>query len=819
MKKYESLVWLMAVCIIGFPGCKTKPNSTVPEADQLQTIQLPSSRTSEMKLLKTWNFEESDKTGAEYLFITPCVDNIDKGSPVWGTSDSRQFRLLGDYGGEFRIIYENSTVDTIPLVYGYTLWFKNNWKSGKEPFLSDSIARKLLNNTLFLNNIYGNDSIYRVRVRLRKSNILRIEYFDNLLKDGFIERPGFRFAGEINDKNHTGTNPWQTDNSDVSGFFASHTIDTINTYPSEIKNNLRKLMYLLYTFNADFENVKEVEIPADYKGPSIVFSGSSEANIISNLFFQNLRDQVSRVDTNGIVHESAFMAPSWFYDGFGTWTNAIGTGNNGSYYDCYYTRNKTTMLLPDLNYISEANRALALLDKQLMYFPELYPSLQLGGNKIPGHWTVIANKPLIYSQVLTGVGWQTQYTKKKFGSHYMDYGNPETDGHGHSMMSHWKTWQNSGRNRQWVTDRWVYLKEAADFLLWSLDNPDLSFSKYGLLYAESEAGMNDYTLYCNFPCYLGLLMYAEMADSIGAEEYAVKWGTAAKRLKNNMLDYFASDDSIHGKIWRKVGFFHENILMTQKEYTGFDLTGKLPPEWIQRSRNTYLKTRDVKPDYHGTSGHGKDLKPDYYGMVGLGYDHGIMTQTAMMLDEMDDVTKWMKNLAHLCYSPRLPKPFIVPECASVDVKRGIIRRQGDLGNGYQQAETVNSILLCAGVDDNIPGTLKIMPRLPEKWDMKISNYPAIVYFNGQSYTAYFDLKVTFPVQGEQTCSLKVISGGNLENVHFRLGPFPAGTKNINIGINGKKQSYACFESGDRSWAWVVIPEVKVGSDITLQTHN
>ncbi len=367
------------------------------------------------------------------------------------------------------------------------------------------------------------------------------------------------------------------------GFYAAHTIDTLNTYPEKVKQNLKKLMVLLYSFSTDYENVKQVEIPADYKGPSIVFSGGSEANIISNVFYQNLRDQVSRVDTSGIVHESAWKSPSWFYDGFGTWTNAIGTGNNGSYYDCYYTRNKTIMLLPDLNYIAEANRALALLDKQLMYFPDNYPTLQLGGKKIPGHWTVIANKPLIYSQFLTGVGWPTQYTKEKFGSHYMDFGNPETDGHGHSMMSHWKTWQNSGRNKQWVVDRWIYLKEAADFLLWSLDNPDLSFSKYGLLYAESEAGMNDYTLYCNFPCYLGLLMYAEMADEAGQKEDAMKWRDTAVRMKVSMNRYFAEDDSIYGKTWKKVGFFHENILMTLKEYAGFDLADKLPAEWLERS--------------------------------------------------------------------------------------------------------------------------------------------------------------------------------------------------------------------------------------------
>ncbi len=663
--KYRFLLWLTAACIIGFSGCKAKDKSNVTEPDPLQAIQLPTSRTAELKIVKTFNFGESDRMGAEYIMITPCIDNIDKGSTDWGTTESRKFRMIGDYGGEFRIVYENSTVDTIPLVYGYTLWFKNNWRSGKEPFISDSVSRQLLDKTLFLNNIYSNACNYSLRVRLRKGMIKRVEYFDNQLKDGIIEQPEFRFAGAETDKNLAGSLPGQSDSCDAAGFFASHTIDTMNTYPSEIKDNLRRLMYLLYSFNSDFENVKQVEIPAGYEGPSIVFSGASEANIISNVFYQNLRDQVSRVDTNGLVHESAWKSPSWFYDGFGTWTNAIGTGNNGSYYDCYYTRNKTIMILPDLNYIAESNRALGMLNKQLMYFPENYPALQLGGKKIPGHWTVIANKPLIYSQVLTGVGWPTQYTKEKFGSHFMDYGNPETDGHGHSMMSHWKTWHNSGRNRQWVIERWIYLKEAADFLLWSFENPDLSFSKNGLLYAESEAGMNDYTLYCNFPCYLGLLMYAEMAEEVGKKEDAAKWRDAAVKMKLSMNRYFAADDSAYGKTWQKVGFFHENILMTLKEYAGFDLADKLPDEWLERSRNTYEKN--------------KAGRPDFYAPAGLGYDHDILLQTAMLLDKTEDVTRWMTNLAHLCYSPRLPGPFIVPECASVDVKRGIIRRQGDVG--------------------------------------------------------------------------------------------------------------------------------------------
>lgn len=771
---------------------------------QLQSIQLPSSTSSELKLVKKWEFKESEQIVAPYLFISAGIDDIDKGSTDWGTTESSKFRMIGDYAGEFRITYENEKADTIPLVYGYTLWFKNNWKAGKEPFKSDSSARKLLNNTLFLNNIYKDDCNYTLRIRLRNSKIKSIGYFDNQLKDGQLKQPEFLFPGAKIGDTTAAFHSTKIDTVDASNFFVNHTIDTINTYPLSIKNNLRKLMHLLYSFDSDFQSVANTDIPPGYKGPSIIFSGEPEANIISSVFYHNLKDQVSRVDTNGIVHESAYNAPTWFYDGFGTWSNPTGD-NHGSYYDCYYTRNKTIMILPDLNYINQSNGALNFLDQQLMYFPGNYPKLQLSGQKIPGHWTVIANKPLVYSQVLTGIGWPTKYTVEKFGSHHKDFGNPETDGHGHSMMSHWKVWQNSGRNKEWVSGRWKYLKEAADYICWSLDNPDLSFSKYGLLYAESEAGMSDYTIYCNYPCYLGLLMYAEMADSIGAPDYSLKWRNTASKLEKNMLSYFAADDSLHGKTWQKVGFNHENILANLKEYDGFDLTGKLPAEWMERSRNTYLKN--------------KDSRPDFYGPKGLGYDHDLLAQTAMLLDRMDDATKWMKNLAHLCCSPRLPKPYIVPECASIDVKRGIIRRQGDLGNGFQQAETVNTILLCAGIDDNITGSLKIMPRLPENWSMRISDYPVIVYTDGRSYTCKIEMSITYPQKGAQSLKLKTITGGDLKNVNFRLGPFSSETKKIRVTINNKKNYYKCFMSGDKAWVWINIPEIKPNKQISIETFK
>jgi hypothetical protein len=808
MKKTIRGILLGFACTILIFSCTENRRERKYDENLLSAIQLPSSQNANLYLFKSWKFEKPVPLKASFLYISGGIDNIDKGSPDWGSTDSRKFRMIGDYAGELRVLYENSIVDTIPLVYGYTIWFKHGWTEGKEPFVSDQRAKGILDSTLFLNQIYDGKKDYVLRIRLRNAAVTRIDYYDNLLKDGTAKLHNFQVEGTGTRQPVPDSIEFIAEDKKDSGFYASRTVDSINTYPVFVKQNLKRLMHLLYYFDFDHENVTEVDIPKNYHGPSILFSGGSEANIISSVFHHNLGDQASRVDTSGLVHESAYRAPSWFYDGFGTWTDSIGIGEvkKGSYYECYYTRNKTIMILPDLDYIEESNRALALLDRQLMYFPENFPVLQLGGKKIPGHWTVIANQPLIYSHVLTGVGWPTRYTKEKFGSHYRDFGNPETDGHGHAMMSHWKTWHNSGRDKKWVRDRWNYLKEAADYIVWSLDNPDLSFSNFGLLYAESEAAMNDYSLYCNFPCYLGLLMYAEMADSIGEKEYSVKWKTTADKLKDSMAAYFGADDAEYGIIWRKVGFYHENILMTLKEYEGFDLSGKLPDEWMKRSLHTYMKERD--------------LNPDYYGPTGLGYDHGVITQTAMMLDRIDEVTKWMRNLAHICYAPRLPKPYIVPECASIDVKRGIIRRQGDIGNGYQQAEIVNTILLCAGVDDNVPGILKIMPRLPEKWSMKISGYPVVVYSNGMSHTSKIEMSISCPENDEQILELKAISGGDLKNVNFRLGPFNAGTKSIKIMINGgKKKDYSCFDSGDRAWVWVKIDDIKPGSQTVIKTQK
>lgn len=51
----------------------------------------------------------------------------------------------------------------------------------------------------------------------------------------------------------------------------------------------------------------------------------------------------------------------------------------------------------------------------------------------------------------------------------------------------------------------------------------------------------------------------------------------------------------------------------------------------------------------------------------------------------------------ICYAPRLPEPYLVPESMAIDTKKGIFRRQADLGNLVQLAEAMKCFHIVAGV--------------------------------------------------------------------------------------------------------------------------
>jgi hypothetical protein len=269
----SSIKILIPVVALILAGCKGNTESGSTNGGIISSISIPVNLDSELRLGKEWTFAINDPSKAEFLYLVGGTDSMDKDSSDRGSADSKKFRMIGDYAGELRLFYENGITDTIPLVYGYTLWYRNNRNHGNEPFISEDKIRDLLDSTLYLNNIYDHEKEYILRIRLRHAAITRAAYYDNRLKDGIVKFTDLQFSG-----------PGKKMREDTASFYTRHTIDTLNTYPPVIKQNLKRLIYRLYSLDSDFQSVTHADIPADYRGPSVVFTGRPR-RISSPVFF------------------------------------------------------------------------------------------------------------------------------------------------------------------------------------------------------------------------------------------------------------------------------------------------------------------------------------------------------------------------------------------------------------------------------------------------------------------------------------------------------------------------------------------------------
>ena len=296
--------------------------------------------------------------------------------------------------------------------------------------------------------------------------------------------------------------------------------------------------------------------------------------------------------------------------------------------------------------------------------------------------------------------------------------------------------------------------------------------------------MNDWTLYANVPCYLGLLGYAQMAEAIGETSKASLWREHTEQIRtqiNKQLTVGEGWDMEHK------GFHHDPVPAMLADMCGFD-SADMPAEWISRSRAVYDDDVDMarKYGYYGNGG-------------GIGYDHAMITQNALLLDQMADADRFVKALCKICYSPRLPEPYLVPEAVCVDAEKGVLRRQGDLANLVQLAEAMKCYLLVLGISPLQSKTLKVMPRLPENWGVKVSDFPI------QNTTATITMEVAAPWGGAQKATVHLNGELNAEKLAFRFGPFPPNLQEAQVTINDVTLACKTEKSGDSCWAWVEMP--------------
>ena len=723
-------------------------------------------------------YKTSDEKVWQELYVAGGYHSIDNGCPAWGTAEYSDIRMIGDEMGTLNVEYADGTADSIPLVFGYTMWFRANWLEAVTPLKdgnSDPELIAALKDSLALLGAYEGREVCVMKVKLRAKPVKKVFVTDNKEKKG---SPVFNFAFLTDGASCTlakGNLSFSTGDA----FFDGKTVDPDNAFPEEVKRKLEIIRRALYTYEDEYGSAPEFNIPEGYGGPAVTFSGNEFARIATGALYTNIVNLASRVDRDGFFHTSYKDAPSWRYDGFGVWVE-----NANSYYDAYYSRDggRAIMSLIPYGYTEEADRSVGYANRCLMYFPD--NKIKFNGLDVPGHFTVMINNPMTYQELLVPVAnWPTAYTQKAFGDDYKNLGNQETDGHGLLMMAICNVWRANGRPQTWVEENWKYINEGAAWIGWCFEHPDVSLVKKGLLYAESEAGMKDYTLYCNVPCYLGLKGYAEMAQAAGHFDEAAKWNTLAGDLRKAIIENLSGKDG-----WKKksFGFFHDPVLTMMSDMYGYDVSD-MDNDLAALSLKTYAYDTGKAGEYY------------WYGAGGIGYHHSMLVQNALLSDNMSDATILMENLSRICYAPGLPEPYMVPEGVTVLAEEGIMRRQGDLGNLVQQAEALKCSSISIGVSPVFEDVLKIMPRLPKGWSQEIYALPLT------NVRGCIDLKVTYPESGVQTAQFRLKDTESLGSVKLRLGPYPAETEYIAAQVNGQNVLCEKTASGDSVWAWIECP--------------
>lgn len=118
------------------------------------------------------------------------------------------------------------------------------------------------------------------------------------------------------------------------------------------------------------------------------------------------------------------------------------------------------------------------------------------------------------------------------------------------------------------------------------------------------------------------------------------------------------------------------------------------------------------------------------------------------------------------------------------------------------------MLMWTGVSDETDGTITIMPRLPQNWNVKVSEMQVP---RGQSVVSF---SAGYPQENRQTASI-TLNSGPAASLRFRFGPFSPEAKTAAATINGASCAAELVPSGDSKWVWVTVENLAPGQTCAL----
>lgn len=712
----------------------------------------------------------------DQIFLAGMTGSLDQGCPVWDApgDDSLRF-FIGDWLGELRLVYADGVTEHYPLVLGENLWWGLRYVNYPEPFASDAKARALLDKTLHLYpKSPSADGRYLAVIRPRPVRIDAIELEDSGLKRGVPVVAGLTIkAAAQGETAKTVALPHDAMTTGAAAFATAEPLKADLTEQA-LRQRLHPLQDLLYTTLENFPKRFAREMPAGYAGPQASFEGDAYAEALTNVFHHNVHDMQGKVDLEtGFYHESSKGTSSWGdYKGFGTFQR-----NMDNYYTQPWSRGVGIALcqMLALGYDEKALKN-AEWDFRMARVWEEKPH-QLKGKTIPAHWC----------RVLTDSPFYNTYTELT--------GCFENDGHGLTAVFIYNLWRRQPQREAWLKANWEDVKKAAEFIIWQFENPEV-FGTTDVLRTDSECAPGIRTsIYADYVCMDTLVGFAEMADSIGKGAEAAKWRQRAAKMRKGIERNYLRDDLRYGKVWGlDVTTWAYNGTVLGPLTLAADRRGFTPedddPAWRAINEASYRWVRDP-------------YQPRGFYGIAMGYGQGFLTQSALLLDQMQDATEMTRWLARAVYN-RLERPWIVPEGCEVNADGTMWFRTGDLGNGFQQHSTVKTLRLVLGVDDFKDQALRLYPRMPYGWTkMSISDYPAYVASGGKHKT----IKVAYELtrHAKRGMTMKFTASEPVDQMIVRLGPFAQRPESRQALLDGQPIAARVEHGGD---AWWVLAELK-----------
>ncbi|MEW6231568.1 MAG: hypothetical protein AB1566_04525 [Chloroflexota bacterium] len=741
-------------------------------------------RVGEIPLYHNTGYEAPIGIRAERLYFLGGTSTFDHGVGWWdaydayGDTGDRQF--VGDQAGEVRVIYQDGQEDPIPLVFGWNLWWYN-YRLGPEapypePFASDPGARAALDQALRLYPAGSQPAWAFLWSYAPRSKVIRaLRFVDNPRIQGF---PLFS-AVTIQARAGLSLNSIVP----LEGSFVKPSLRSIA--PEEVAGRayetpLRRLRPFLYTTMADLPASVPLSIPESFRGPRVVFQGAVYADILTNVYFHSLSDLLSKIDGDGTFHTSTAGSPNWsWYQGNGTWKPKA-----GSFYDQAWSRDMGRALLEllRLGYVDEADKALGYADSHLYDLPRGYPKINRDGQRVPAHWGTVVNIPNFLDIDRKGDD------------------NQENDGHGLLLLAHYQAWLRRNQDLAWLKERWPFIADAAEWYCFQLDNPAFSRAR-DVLYTESESAHDGgYDVYSNYIALQALQAARHMAFLVGDTERITRWTRSIQALEQGLAASLTEIDPRFGISWRAVawnwGYAHESLgpINVFADVWGYEPSSVGPP-YREINANTYRRQLALPSGTNSARV--------------MGYGQGFITQAALLMDDMANATWALENLAEYSYYPR-HRPYLVPEGVAVHPSGAYWYRTGDLGNAVQEAEVLKAISLVAGVDLLGHPTVRLLPRLPLGWSqIQVQDFPLV---GGPEPPL---LSYTLERQSPERLSMRVTSSAPIANLDLRLGPLPAGAKDIVVTKDGVPAPYTYAQSGGWGWVWLRGLRVVTSTEMTL----